>query len=579
MYLLAWKEQNMTQTDIIEQPLRIDSHSELDWHETAQVVVVGLGCAGASAALEASEQGADVLLIDRFEGGGATAYSGGIYYAGDTRHQREAGYQDSAENMYNYLIHEVGDAVRPETVRKFCEDSATNLEWLEKHGVRFEGSVFTGKTTYPPEDKYLYFSGNEKISQFAKFAEPAPRGHRTYGKGWTGHAFFAGLKGSIERSNIRCMTHARAMRLIVDKEERVIGVEVLEIPEGKRTAHQDLYKEVDPMKPFSFKRAEKTIEDCERLEQIGGRRCIRAVKGVVLATGGYALNLDMLKENLPKYAESAEYLMRLGSLSCNGSGIQLGQSVGAALGKMDRLFAGRVITPPFELLNGIIVNQEGRRFINEDAYNATLGEAIADQADSKAWLILDNKKFWAAFRSLFPMGDGNFKTFKLPILLNILFGGTKRAGTLTDLATKCSIDPGGLENEVSQYNGVAASGQPDIHNKLNDHFKEIRGKSYYAINVSMKSRFAFVMFFTLGGIKVDEVTGMATRQDGTQINGLYAAGRAAVGLCGNSYACSGISLADGVFSGRRAGRSCAQAPALANEQNDVVIELKSSPAG
>jgi 3-oxo-5alpha-steroid 4-dehydrogenase len=90
---------------------------------------------------------------------------------------------------------------------------------------------------------------------------------------------------------------------------------------------------------------------------------------------------------------------------------------------------------------------------------------------------------------------------------------------------------------------------------------------YWAINLAMKSLFSFMLFFTLGGVRVDEQTGEALRGDGSRIPGLYAAGRAAVGICANTYACSGLSLADGVFSGRRAGRHCAAANNL-NEMEE-----------
>ena len=76
---------------------------------TADVVVVGYGAAGVCAALEARAQGADVLAIDRFNGGGATQVSGGIIYAGGgTWVQRQAGITDSADAMYEYLHAEVG---------------------------------------------------------------------------------------------------------------------------------------------------------------------------------------------------------------------------------------------------------------------------------------------------------------------------------------------------------------------------------------------------------------------------------------------------------------------------------------
>ena len=85
------------------------------WDATADVVVVGFGAAGACAAIEAADAGADVLVLDRFNGGGATAISGGVVYAGGgTPEQRSAGIDDDAEQMYSYLQLETASAVSEE---------------------------------------------------------------------------------------------------------------------------------------------------------------------------------------------------------------------------------------------------------------------------------------------------------------------------------------------------------------------------------------------------------------------------------------------------------------------------------
>ena len=107
------------------EPLRGDDHGVRDggrmrgWDTTCDVVVVGLGAAGGSAAIEARSFGAEVLLVDRFGGGGATGKSAGIiYFGGGTELQISAGYEDTPENMFNYLAQEIGDAVTPETLQR-----------------------------------------------------------------------------------------------------------------------------------------------------------------------------------------------------------------------------------------------------------------------------------------------------------------------------------------------------------------------------------------------------------------------------------------------------------------------------
>jgi len=121
-----------------------------NWDAEADVVIVGFGGAGTAAAIEAADAGAEVIALDRFSGGGATALSGGVVYAGGgTRQQAEAGVSDTPQAMYDYLTVETGGAVSPEVLRRFCDESAANLKWLESHGAVYEGSLCPFKTSYP----------------------------------------------------------------------------------------------------------------------------------------------------------------------------------------------------------------------------------------------------------------------------------------------------------------------------------------------------------------------------------------------------------------------------------------------
>jgi 3-oxo-5alpha-steroid 4-dehydrogenase len=117
---------------------------------TADVVVVGFGAAGACAAIEAARAGAEVVLLDRFAGGGTTQLSGGVVYAGGgTSVQRDAGVADTPEAMYAYLNREVGGVVSEATLRRFCQESAGMIDWLAELGVPFEASLCPYKTSYP----------------------------------------------------------------------------------------------------------------------------------------------------------------------------------------------------------------------------------------------------------------------------------------------------------------------------------------------------------------------------------------------------------------------------------------------
>jgi 3-oxo-5alpha-steroid 4-dehydrogenase len=544
---------------VAEEVIAVASAEDLEWDMVADVVVVGFGGAGASAALEAHERGAVVLIVERFGGGGSTANSGGVYYAGGgTRFQQDAGVQDSPEEMFRYLVQECKGAVSDATLRRFCEESVANIDWLAGHGIGFEGSLYSGKTNYPPEDKYLYYAGNEKVPAFAANAAPAARGHRTKGAGWTGYAYFDGLKRAVERLGIAVQTHSRVQRLVVDGEGSVVGCEVIEIVDpADRARHMALYAKVDPMRPFNTARAEQAIAEALAFElQVGRRRLIRARGGVILSTGGFGYNVEMVRAHMPFLADRNSALMRLGSMGCSGGGIQLGVSAGGTVGKMDHAFLGRMIAPPNALVQGIIVNRRGERFVNEDAYNALLGGAIMDQPDGDAWIIIDRDLHRMLLRQCIPTGDGTFKPYLAPALLNLFLGGTKRGRTLGELAGKIGVPAQRLEATVAELNASIAAGKDDPMGKNPDYVRPLGKGPYRALNTSVGNPYSFCIFFTLGGLSVDELRGMVLRTDGSPIDGLYAAGRAAMGLPSNGYI-SGLSLADGVFSGRRAGRDAA----------------------
>ncbi|WP_153020778.1 FAD-dependent oxidoreductase, partial [Pseudomonas sp. BMS12] len=211
--------------------LRTSSATQLDWHERCELLVVGFGAAGASAAIEAAERGLKVLALDRFAGGGASALSGGVVYAGGgTPYQQQAGYQDSPEAMHAYLRQEVGDAVSEATLLDFCQRSREQLAWLERQGVAFEASVPPHKTSYPSDQYYLYYSGNEAVPDYARVAKPAPRGHRAKGQGMSGAALYAALHASALAAGVRLHGQCEVRRLVLDARERVIGVEAWQLP-------------------------------------------------------------------------------------------------------------------------------------------------------------------------------------------------------------------------------------------------------------------------------------------------------------------------------------------------------------
>ena len=377
--------------------LEVDDASAVDWSDSADVVVVGWGAAGACAAIEARASGASVLVIDRFDGGGASALSGGVVYAGGgTPYQKQAGFEDSPAAMADYLRHEVNGVVSEATLQKFCDDSVANLVWLEAQGARFGATMPDHKTSYPPEGKFLYYSGNEVVPAYrGERGKPAPRGHRTVAKGQSGSALYAALQAATLRAGARPLTQASVRRLVRlrgvgGQPGAVLGVEVWQLPPGDPATlrHAELHRQVARWRTFRPGKAAACRREAARIEHDKAQpRFIRAHHGVVLSTGGFIYNPELVKE----YAPHTRRGWPIGAAGCDGSGLRLGQSVGAATQALDNVSAWRFITPPSVWPKGVVVNAEGERFCNEQVYGATLGHELVEHQGGRGWLVLDGK--------------------------------------------------------------------------------------------------------------------------------------------------------------------------------------------
>jgi len=547
-------------TSWIEPPLELDDAAAGVWAGEADVVVVGLGLAGVCAALEARERGLEVIVVERFDGGGASAISGGIYYGGGTAVQQEAGVQDTTDDLFAYLEQELGGAVSRKTVRAFADQSADNLEWLRAHGVQYKGVLYEPKTAYPPDGYYLYYSGNERLKEFAARARPAARGHRAYADdhpgGASGGVMMRPLLEAVRRSGAQLITHAPVVRLVTSPEGGVVGVEAAELPPESRAEHLSHYSKVQPVRTrLAAAAANDAIRASRELEQSRGRRIrIKARHGVVIAAGGYINNPAWLEA----YG-SADYskIVRLARIGCDGSGIALGRSVGGTADLMQNVYAGIKLAPPEAFAHGILVSPEGRRFRSEEAYLSTLGNDVTNKFGGKTWLILDATLLLQALRQCMPDGTGLFTTFYAPVLLNLALGGTRWAWSIKALAKKCGMDPVALAETIDQVNRSADGSAPDPFDKSPNLRHALHRAPFVAVNLAVDNPWSFTACFSLGGLKVNEATGQVQRADGWPIPGLYAAGRSAIGLPSKSYV-SGMSLADCVFSGRRAARAVSE---------------------
>jgi len=524
-----------------------------DWDVEADVVVVGFGAAGACAALEAAAAGGTVLVLDRFGGGGATALSGGVVYAGGgTPQQRAAGVTDTPEAMFGYLRTEVGDAVPAATLREFCDGSVAMLAWLEGHGVPFEGSLCPDKTSYPTNRHYLYYSGSELSAVGA--APPAPRGHRTRGRGTSGGLLYARLAAAVRGTGARVLTQTAARQLVAEPGGRVTGVEcrsLRDAPGWVRLTHRILHQW--SVKPYLYvpKAGRVLHRPAGWLERRYARPLrVGAARGVVLAAGGFAANRPMMRSHAP----TARGGLPLATPGDDGSGIRLGTEAGGATACLDRVSVWRFLSPPPALLGGVLTDRAGRRICDESRYGAALGDAIIARG-GQAWLLVDHATRAGARHQV----RGSTLWFQRLQAWYLLSLGAVRAPTVAGVAARAGVDPDSLAATLAAYNSAARDpAVPDPAGKPAAARRPQDQPPYYLIDCSVRPRLFYpAPVLTLGGLVVAPESGQVLWPDGSPVGGLYAAGRTAAGLCSRSYV-SGLSLADCVFSGRRAGRHAAE---------------------
>ena len=456
-----------------------------DWDDEADVVVVGLGVAGLAGSIAAAESGAEVIALDRSGGGGTSASAGGIIYlGGGTATQTAAGFTDSPDEMRAFLADVLGRPVDDPRLVAYCEGSVEHHDWLVAHGVPFEPTFWHEPGMEPPGTDGLVYSGGEDAAPYRLSHRPVPRGHVPATPNAAGWLLVERLRAALDRSSARVMTDHRAERLVVDS-GRVVGVTV---------------------------RAQ------------GIERTVGARHGVLLASGGWVHNDDLLT----KYAPAMLRVMwRLGTDTDDGWALRVCNGLDGAIEAMGTLEVAVPITPPRPVVRGVIVNSRGERFINEDTYFGHVGQSILTEQDGAAWLLFDEPRY---------------------LVHNVGLRAENVCETWEELATEIGLPSERLAATMAAYNEGAARGEDPQFGKAPEWLVPLDAAPFGAIDLCV-DRLLYAGF-PLGGTSTDE-HGRVLKDDGAAVPGLFAAGRAASSLALTRY-CSGISLGEGSFFGRRA---------------------------
>ncbi len=530
------------------------------------VVVLGTGAGGLVAALAAARTGASVGLYEKADGvGGSTAISGGVVWIPLNHHQDSAGIADSREDALDYLSSLSLDRMDPELAAAFVDNGRQTIEWLEEvTSIRF--SILPDYPDYQPENP-----GGR------------PGGGRSLDPGLFAYPRLGAWSGRVARSR-------RSAHLTIADTTLGGGTGFLDDETAAYRAENDLrgcgnalvgplleaLLELGVEPTINAPARDLIVEDGRVVGALilidGVEVPVLASRGVVLATGGFEWNAELVREFLrgPMTAPT--------SVPTNtGDGLLMAMRAGARLANMGQAWWVPTVQIPGDTAFGtqrsnlvnrertlpgsIMVNARGRRFTNEASNYNSLGGAF-HQMDSSAFGYA-NLPAWLVFDAHHAREFGSFGTPAGEPVGEWI----ERAPTLRELASLLGIDPTALEQTVERWNRFVDAG-------LDEDFG--RGESAYD-RWSGDGRFRFTKASTLG--RIDEGpfyavpvqsgalgtsggprTDSAGRVLDTRMNpipGLFAAGNVAAAPTAMAYGGAGGTLGPILVFGRRAGESAA----------------------
>ena len=258
--------------------------------------------------------------------------------------------------------------------------------------------------------------------------------------------------------------------------------------------------------------------------------CLLSLAGLP-PTGGFIANRPMLE----RHARQGLELLPLAGAHDEGDGIRLGEAAGAATTNMDALAYMCPVLEPHALVQGVLFDARGQRFVTEDANHKRIAERCLSIAEGRMYLLVDDAIFC----------QPRFEK-------ELVASGETLAEVVKELPF---LPPGALEATVHDYNAHATRGRDPVLGKRSEHLRPLDRPPFGVFDCSLGGQQPY-MAMTLGGLDT-RPSGEVCSPSGAPIGGLYAAGRATSCLSAQNCFASGIQLGEGTFFGRLAGAAAA----------------------
>lgn len=545
-----------------------------DVDRMVDVLVVGSGGGGMTAALTAASSGLDTLVIEKSSCfGGSTALSGGGIWVPGAPAQRRAGYSPNPDDVVGYLRRITDGLVSEARIRQYVYSAPQMLEFLEGLSAWLEfvwkpgyadyypelpgGSVLGSTINVPPID--LRKLGDDQPRLLTPLAL-APRGI------WLGpkelRSFYR-IRQSWAGKAVLLKLVTRMIRT------RVFGEQIAAIGQSLAARLRLAMKELGVALWLDAPLVELLTDAGGAVtgavvQKEGGRERIGVRGGVILASGGFDHDLAWRKEHQPLVEQDWSF----GNPAALGDGIRAGQRVGAAADLLDEAWWFPAIQWPDGrmqfMLNErmmpaqFIVNGAGKRFINEAAPYMDFGHAMIAGQESgithiPCWLVTDHRSFnryvVAGHLPIPKIPGAPVPTGRKIPTAWLESGVVKAAASWAELAAKIGVPGGQLQATAERFNELAVYGHDDDFNRGDSVYDNYYGDptlpnpNLYPLGDPPYYAFRIVLgdLGTSGGLRTDEYA-RVLRPDDTTVGGLYAVGNTSAPVMGRSYAGAGATI-------------------------------------